>query len=115
MRFPVEKTRSKYGSVKTELDGITFDSKAEAKRYAELKILARGGLISDLKLQPKFPLEVNGLVVATYIADFSYRAGTQGLVIEDVKSEATKTPVYNLKKKLMKALHGIEIVEVSRS
>lgn len=115
MRFPVEKTRSKYGAVKTELDGITFDSKAEAKRYAELRILARAGLISDLKLQPKFPLEVNGLVVATYIADFSYRDGTQGVVVEDVKSAPTRTDVYLLKKKLMKALHGIEIAEVSRS
>lgn len=109
-------SRSKYGNRKTVLDGIAFASKAEAIRYAELKLLARAGQVEDLKCQPKFPLIVNGLLVATYIADFSYIDATSGAaVVEDVKSPATKTDTYRLKAKLMRALYQIDVKEVFRS
>lgn len=101
--------RGKYGAIKTQVDGITFHSKKEAERYRALKILRNIHSIRDLKLQPKFYLEVNGVPVCTYIADFSYYRGDQ-LVVEDVKG--FKTPAYRLKKKLVKALYGIEVVEV---
>lgn len=115
MTFHVPK-RHKYGAKKTVVDGITFPSKAEALRYAELKILLRAGQIADLTRQPRFPLVVAGQLVGTYIADFSYTdVATGKSVVEDVKSPATRTDVYRLKIKLLRALHGIDVVEVQRS
>lgn len=106
----------KYGAVPTTIDGIRFASKAEAKRYGELKILEKAGEITALKLQPKFALEHGGMKIAAYIADFSYVAiqpdGSGRYVVEDVKG--MKTAVYNIKKKLMRACHGIEITEITR-
>lgn len=105
--------KNKYGAKRTSFDGLSFASKAEARRYAELTILQRAGQIADLKCQPRFPLKVEGVLVATYVADFSYtRPGSAALVVEDVKSHATRTPVYRLKAKLLKALHGIEVTEI---
>ena len=105
--------RSKYGNIKTKLDGHAFASKAEARRFAELKLLERAGLISSLTLQPKFPIVVNGTKVTTYIADFQYTEKGR-VVIEDVKSTSTITPVYRLKKKLLKASLGLTVIEVFR-
>jgi hypothetical protein len=107
--------RSKYGAIPTVVDGIRFASRKEANRYAELKLLERGGLVKELELQPKFPLYVMGgrkqVQVATYIGDFRYRFGPQGiLVVEDVKG--MKTPVYRLKKRMVETQYGIEITEV---
>ena len=99
---------SKYGAIKTVVDGHIFDSKAEARRYQELRLMASAGEISDIELQPKYPLIVNGKNCGFYKADFRYKiAGV--LVVEDVKG--VKTPVYQLKKKLVKALYDIDIVE----
>lgn len=104
---------SKYRNQKTEVDGIIFDSKKEAGRYQELKTLEQAGKIRDLKLQPKYPLKVNGKLVANYIGDFAYwDAQSLISVVEDVKSLPTKTRVYRLKKKLVEALYGIIITEV---
>lgn len=105
---------SKYLNKKTVVDGIEFDSIAESNRYKELKLLEAAGEIEGLVLQPPYALVVNGVLVATYKADFLYFDNVKGCaVVEDVKGgDATKTPVYRLKKKLMKAIHGIEITEV---
>ena len=102
---------SKYRAVPTVLDGIRFASKKEAGRYAELLILKKARKIRNLVLQPRFKLEVGGVLICTYVADFSYEEGP-GRVrkIEDVKG--VRTPVYKIKKKLMQAIHGIEITEV---
>lgn len=103
--------RSKYRAVKTEVDGITFDSKREAARYMELVLLERAGEISRLELQPKYDCVVNGHKICTYKADFRY-FNANGSVVEDVKG--MKTPVYRLKKKLVEALYpGVKIQEVS--
>ena len=101
---------NKYHAVKTEVDGYIFDSKAEARRYEYLKIMEAAGQITDLELQPKYPLLVNGKKVATYIADFRYKMAGR-IYVEDVKG--MKTAVYNLKKKMMKAQYNIEIYETS--
>lgn len=109
--------RHKFNAVRTEVDGILFDSKKEAKRYDELKLLERGGIIKDLKLQPKFELTSNGVNIVTdknkkytYIADFMYFDNEKGeTVIEDAKG--MKTPIYKLKKAIMRTM-GYEIVEV---
>jgi len=93
--------RNKFNNKKTLLDGHLFDSKKEAKRYHELKLLQAAGEVWKLELQPRIPLMVNGQKVGTYIADFKYETSDGKVVIEDVKSPATKTPVYNLKKKIL--------------
>ncbi len=102
---------SKYKAIRTEIDGITFASKAEASRYQELKMLQAVGYISGLILQPRFPIIVDGKKICTYVADFSYQDSNLRHVIEDVKG--MKTPVYNLKAKLFHALYPmLRITEV---
>ena len=105
--------RAKYGNNKVEIDGKKFDSKAEGARYVELKRLQEGGVISDLKTQEEFALPVNGALICKYRADFCYVDVDGNRVVEDVKGGPV-TPVYTLKKKLMKAIHGIEIKEVRK-
>ncbi len=97
-------------NVPTEVDGIRFPSRREARRYGELKLLLRGGAISDLQLQVKYPLPVNGHLVGHYVADFVYKdESTKRTIVEDVKG--VRTSVYVLKSKLMKAIYGITILE----
>jgi len=100
--------------IERTLDGITFASKKEATRYATLKLLERAGKIRDLKLQPKFPVEINGRPFTTYSADFSYYDRELGrVVIEDSKSTGTaKDAAYRLRRKAAELAHGIEVVEV---
>lgn len=106
-------SNNKYHARAVTLDGIRFASQLEANRYLELQLLARAGEIVDLELQPRFPLVVNGVQVATYIADFRYTDPTKNppVIVEDTKG--MKTPVYRIKKKLVKALYGVEIQEVN--
>ena len=101
---------SKYNAIKTIVDGITFDSKHEAERYRELRMLELCGKISSLELQPRFDVIVNGIKVCRYYADFRYIDGDGAIVVEDAKG--VKTAVYRLKKRLVKAIYGIDIVEV---
>ncbi len=102
---------SKYNAIPTHVDGLRFASKREAKRYNELKLMQQGGEIVALEIQPKFPLIVNAQKLGSYIGDFRYRdTATGDLIVEDVKG--VRTDVYRLKKKLIKALYGVEIVEV---
>jgi hypothetical protein len=103
--------RPKYGNKKTEVDGVTFDSKKEANRYSQLKLLLLAGVIAELECQPGFDLVVNGKKVCKYVADFRYRdVATGKVVVEDAKG--FKTDVYKIKKRLLFALLGIEVVEV---
>lgn len=107
---------NKYGNKKTEVDGIRFDSKKEAKRYLELKVLESAGEISDLRRQVKYELipsqRINGKVVerkVEYIADFVYLRDGE-TVVEDTKGIRTKD--YILKRKMMLYFHGIKISEI---
>ena len=103
---------SKYLNRKVTVDGIQFDSAKEARRWQELKLLERGGLISDLTRQKRHKLIVEGKLICAYLGDFDYvENGEQ--VTEDVKSPFTrKLPVYRLKSKLFSALMGRDIREV---
>jgi hypothetical protein len=97
------------------VDGVVFASKKEATRYGLLKLRERIGEITDLKLQPKFPIEIAGKPFATYSADFSYFDRLLGkTVIEDVKSKGgtEKDAAFRLRKKAAELAHGIEVVEV---
>lgn len=114
-----EAKRSKYGNQKTEVEGIKFDSKKEAARYQELLWRLGAGEISDLKLQEEFTLsgaytDTHGRRIRAirYRCDFSYKLPDGSKVVEDVKSKATKTRVYEIKKKLLRERLGIEIVEI---
>jgi hypothetical protein len=108
--------RSKYGAKKITQNGITFDSKREAKRYGELLLLERAGVITDLQMQVPFVLipsqRINGKVAereCKYIADFVYTENEKK-VVEDTKGMKTKD--YIIKRKLMLYVHGIQIKEV---
>ena len=103
---------NKYGAKKTEIDGFVFDSKAESRRYSELKLLEKAGEIRDLELQPNYAIVVNKTYIAAYFSDFRYFDITRKeIVVEDVKG--MKTPVYRLKKKLVEAIYGIHIMEIT--
>lgn len=109
--------RSKYGAIRSNVAGMSFDSKREAKRYAELRLLEMAGEIADLQRQ--VPIELHGrdgpLLTPTgrvkrYVADFRYTDLRTGLTIwEDAKG--FPTPEYQLKKAVLKA-QGVEVKEV---
>lgn len=100
----------KYGNQKTEVEGVLFDSKKEAERYKELLLLERAGEIHELERQVRFELRVNKHPVCSYTADFTYRKrGFKALTVED--SKGVRTRDYIIKKKLMKAIHNIDVLE----
>lgn len=99
------KSKSKFGAVKTVVDGQKFDSKHESERYGILKLRRRAGEITALQTQITFDLGEK-----TYIADFLYLDRlTMTWIVEDAKG--VKTPEYIHKRKLMKKIYGIVIVE----
>lgn len=123
----------KYGNKKQTIDGITFDSRKEARRYAELKMLEKAGVISGLELQKEFeliPAQYDNLSRSEYIkhngkktrgklleravkykADFCYfDKEKKQLIVEDTKGFKTKD--YIIKRKLMLWVYGIKIVEI---
>jgi len=101
--------KHKYNAKKVIVDGIMFDSKREARRYKELKMLEKAGKIKNLKLQPVFLLQEgfyrNGKAIRqmTYKADFEYVDEKGRRVVEDVKGVVTKE--YAIKKKLFLKKH----------
>lgn len=108
--------KSKYGAVKTRtIDGIVHDSQKESARWQELNLMLRARLIEDLQRQVRFELipKQDGERACTYIADFVYIDRKTGeKVVEDVKSPATRTEAYRIKRKLMLYVHGIRIREI---
>jgi hypothetical protein len=113
--WPLGAPRSKYGAEPIIVDGVRFASKKEARRYGELKLLARLGKIDGLIVQPKYRLLIlpflgrERVSVGEYIGDFQY-VEHGAIVVEDVKG--VRTPVYRLKKRLVEALYGISIREI---
>lgn len=100
-------SRNKFGNKRTVVDGYTFDSKIEAVRYSQLKLLQSAGEISDLKVHPKFEIQASFIDMKgnkhraiQYEADFQYKDKQENwnIVVEDVKGMRTKE--YLLKKKL---------------
>lgn len=102
---------SKYYSKKVIVDGIKFDSKKEARRYLQLKLLLKAKKIKDLELQKTFELQPkyvnnNGekIRAITYKADFFYYDNTKKIfIVEDTKG--FKTEVYKLKKKIFEYVY----------
>ena len=104
--------KSRFAAVRTTVDGITFASKREAKRYGELKLLQRAGEIAELKIQPAFPVEIGGHHFCIYTGDFSYTDKSGARIIEDCKSSGTaKDTAYLLRKKAAELFYGIKVIE----
>lgn len=121
------KRKPKFSNVRVEVDGIKFDSAKEARRYQSLKMLLRLGEIRNLRLQLRYPLHVNGTLVAHYVADFDYEERVDPTapapgeiappaavewrpVTEDVKGgEATQTDTFKLKAKMFAAEYGRKV------
>jgi len=102
------KRGNKFNAKRTLVDGICFDSKAEAAYYAALKLRERAGEVTDVELQRPYALTVNGVLVATYRADFVFwDVSLRRRRVIDVKG--VMTPVFRLKQKLMRACHKVEI------
>lgn len=123
--------QNKFHSKKITVDGITFDSKKEYRRYCELALLEKAGQIQNLELQKVFELipaqyenvsredyikskgkKTKGKCVersCNYKADFCYIENGK-IVVEDTKGFRTKD--YIIKRKLMLYIHGIRIREV---
>lgn len=113
-----EEKTSKYRNQKTTVNGIVFDSKKEAQRYEELLLMLKSGEISDLRLQVEFTLQEaytthtgQRVRAIRYKADFAYIKNNERIV-EDVKSKATKTQVYAIKKKMLMDKYGVKIIEI---
>ena len=118
--------RSKYGNKKIQIDGYTFDSLAEGRRYRELKLLLDAGVISRLEVHPPYQLQGSypqpetgkRIRAITYEADFEYIEDGK-IVVEDVKARDRKTgefvltAVFKLKRKMFEYKYNmlIRIVE----
>ena len=114
-KYPIipKKTRrpNKYFAKKTVAMGLKFDSRWEAERWGQLKAMERAGIVTQLERQVKYELSINDVKICNYIADFRYlleeENGLSKLVVEDAKGILTAE--FKLKKKMMKAIHGIDI------
>ena len=118
-RWPSSR-RSKFGSRKTRVGDLVFDSQLEAKVWMQLKAREQAGEIAHLQRQVLHRLRVNGDLICKLVADFEYDevrrvegAEIYSPVTADAKSAHTrKLQVFRLKAKLFKALCGREIVEL---
>lgn len=102
------KKANKYKAKRTLLDGICFDSKAEASYYAALKLRLNAGEVHDVEYQRPYALTINGILICTYRADFVFwDVAMRRRRVVDVKG--VQTAAFKIKRKLMKACHGIEV------
>lgn len=108
-----KKPGNKFGAKRVVLDGITFHSKAEAKFYCELKLREKAGEVTDVELQPRFPLQVESEVIGVYRADFRFWDNVQNRRrVIDVKGVQTREFRRTVKHVL--AQYGIRIEVIPR-
>lgn len=111
--YLVVNKKTKYGNIKTEYNGIVFDSKKEANFCKELDVLKNAKdpkeKVLSYDLQVKYPIYINDKKICDYIADFVVRYGDHRVEVIDVKG--VKTDVYKLKKKMIEAYYNFKIVE----
>ena len=110
--------KTKYHNERAERNGVKFDSRKQARRYDELMVMLRAGIISDLRLEPQFTLQESYITetgerirAVRYTADFSYKFGNK-FVVEGIKSAATRTKDYLRNRKFMRSKFGIDIQEI---
>ncbi len=99
--------RAKYGNKREKIDGYTFDSLLEARRYQELKLMEKAGEIRDLTVHPPFSIQVNGIHCGKTEMDFLYFTKEGKRVVEDTKG--VSTPLSKLQHKLLFALYSIQV------
>lgn len=107
-----ESKPNKMGAIKVYTEEGKFDSKEEYRRYLTLKMLLAGGVISDLRRQVTYSLDAGGVHISNYVADFVYVSEGE-VIVED--SKGFKTATYLQKRRLMKEIHGITILETGKS
>ena len=114
-KYPIipNKTRrpNKYFAKKTLAFGLKFDSKWESERWGQLKAMEKAGVVTELERQVRYTLSINDIKICDYVADFRYlqqgEDGLSKLIVEDAKG--VLTPEFKLKKRMMKAIHNIDI------
>jgi predicted DNA binding CopG/RHH family protein len=116
------KPRSKYRNVRVEVDGLKFDSKAEAARWQQLRLLEKAGRIRELRRQVRYPLVVNqflseedGDTIGNYVADFDYifiDEVNNFRVTEDVKGMITDLSKWKLKHFAAQYGRAVQIVRM---
>jgi hypothetical protein len=109
--------RPRYTAKRGMVDDIRFGSQRELRRYKDLKVMQAGGVISDLKIHPRYDLHVNGVLLGFAEIDFEYWCHCENRkVYEDVKDRkkntSTRTPIFRWKAKHLLAEHGITVREV---
>ena len=111
---------NKYHNKKIKIDGIEFDSILEAKKYKELKLLERAGLIKDLKrqvkfeLQPKYIKNNKTIRAINYVADFVYFDVEKDKTIV-IDTKGFRTEIFKLKKKIFEYVYpDLEIKEIRK-
>ena len=128
--YALKKKGNKYHNSAVIVDGVSFQSRKEARRWRELKLMESAGMIHGLTRQKKFVLipaqrepdtvgkrggKHKGKLIereVAYYADYSYYDKEGNEIVEDVKSPATRTKDYILKRKMMMYVHGIRIREI---
>lgn len=106
--LPKQKKANKYGAIRTTLDGITFASKAESAYYAKLKQREAAGEVANVELQKRYALTIGGFLICTYVSDFDFYDITEKRQ-RTVDTKGVVTDVFRIKRKLMKAIHGIDV------
>ena len=110
-------TRSKYGNKRTEYNGRTYMSKAEASYARQLDLCmsakAKRDKVLSYEVQVPFPITLSGKNICKYVCDFVVHYADGRTEVVDVKG--VRTDVYKIKKKLVEAQYGVEIVEVTKS
>lgn len=105
------KKKPKYRNESIVIDESYFPSKKQAHRFGDLRLLEKCGHIKDLRKEVDFSIDINGFHICKYRADAVYVDDSK-LVVEDTKSDITrKLSVYRIKKKLMRAILNIQILE----
>lgn len=111
---PIQDRKSKYGNIKTEYNGVVFMSKKEANFCMELDLRKKASKdherVVSYEMQVPYKIVVNGKHICKYLADFRVLYADGHTEVIDVKG--VRTNVYSMKKKLVEALYGIEIIEV---
>ena len=105
---------SKYHARRVKEDNKTFDSKAEHRRYCELKLLEKVGKIMDLSVHPSFPIFIDKIKICNVIFDFEYIELSSKLkVLEDVKG--VDLPMSRIKRKLFTAKYPDRVLRILRA
>jgi hypothetical protein len=105
--------KNKFGNKKVVVDNIGFDSKREAARYNELKLMRNAELISSIDVHPVYPIYIKDMKVCDVVLDFAYTIFKDSVPVhEDVKSPGTNTALSKLKRKMVEAYYGFKVTLV---